>query len=69
MKKTNLYLQKNEAVMSDDPYLIEGTKTQEFITFGKYYSYDAALTDRFFSVYLRYDSNYDIFSREVYSIL
>ncbi|CDW90251.1 UNKNOWN [Stylonychia lemnae] len=72
IKKTNFYIQLQEAELEDD--LIQFGQTQEIefhqVSNQRYYDDQYSDTDGYIAaIYMRFDNRYDIYARKVYSIL
>lgn len=49
--------------------MIKSTKNVKFLSSQKYYAYDAPPASTALAFYIRYDAGYDIYKRDVYTIL
>ncbi|CDW76970.1 UNKNOWN [Stylonychia lemnae] len=72
IKKTNFYIQRQEANMQDDYIQFGQSQTRQFHQISNQRSYDDSYSDQqgyFIALFLRLDNRYDKYSRKIYSIL
>eukprot|EP00349_Pseudokeronopsis_sp_Brazil_P009661 CAMPEP_0202969438 /NCGR_PEP_ID=MMETSP1396-20130829/15167_1 /ASSEMBLY_ACC=CAM_ASM_000872 /TAXON_ID= /ORGANISM="Pseudokeronopsis sp., Strain Brazil" /LENGTH=117 /DNA_ID=CAMNT_0049696977 /DNA_START=724 /DNA_END=1077 /DNA_ORIENTATION=+ len=68
-QKVNMYLQNNSIELNDDPWEVQKPQSKQLHSFANYFSWQNPNTRDVMQVFLRYDSAYTSYSRDVRSVL